>query len=350
MNLKKYIFILALLGVSLFAAAARNAGNGRVAGMEPSSAEEYRPARYAVVNLSVNFLREAPDYTAELGTQALMGTIVEILDETGYWRKVRTPDPYTAWCTSAGLMEMSAEQIALYRTAPKYICTAWHSTVYSEPSCTSQKICDIVEGDILRMVCKGKKATMKKSGEMMGARLPSEEEVISAKPVLTKGYAKVQLPDGRTGYVPKNDIEHLAEWENSRCPSPDNIIAEAMKYVGVPYLWGGTSPNGVDCSGLTSRVFCMNGIRLPRNASQQALEGKDIPIDDINNFRRGDLLFFGTRREDGSPRITHVGIYIGGGKFIHSSHYVRINSLDPSAPDYYENSPRLLRCRRVIPK
>lgn len=59
-------------------------------------------SRYAVVDISVNFLREAPDYTAELGTQALMGTVVEITGEEGYWRQVVTPEPYTAWCTELG--------------------------------------------------------------------------------------------------------------------------------------------------------------------------------------------------------------------------------------------------------
>ena len=71
--------------------------------------------RYAIVNLSVNFLREGPDYTAELGTQALMGDVVRIIGEDGYWRQVITEEPYTAWCTDLGLVELDASELEEYR-------------------------------------------------------------------------------------------------------------------------------------------------------------------------------------------------------------------------------------------
>ncbi|MCM1178290.1 MAG: C40 family peptidase [Clostridium sp.] len=285
--------------------------------------------RYAVVNLSVNFLREAPDYTAELGTQALMGTTVEIIGENGYWRQVVTPEPYTAWCTDLGIVEMSPEKIREYIESPKYICTAWHSTVYPEPSDSHGKICDIVEGDLLRM----------------GGRN-------------VKGFSTVLLPDGTKGYVRKRDVVVYSQWTASRHAGPEDIIDEAYKFIGVPYLWGGASPNGVDCSGFVRHVFMMNGTGLPRNASQQAREGSPVEVEwrtgnagkspVTEHFRKGDLLFFGRVREDGTHGITHVGIYIGGGRFIHSSQYVRISSLDPEAEDYYENTPRLLECRRIL--
>ena len=77
--------------------------------------------QYAVVGLSVNFLREAPDYTAELGTQALMGDIVEIVDRNGYWCKVVTEEPYTAWCTDLGLVPMEASELELKIARSGYI-------------------------------------------------------------------------------------------------------------------------------------------------------------------------------------------------------------------------------------
>ncbi|MCX4333928.1 MAG: NlpC/P60 family protein [Bacteroidales bacterium] len=294
--------------------------------------------RYAVVDISVNFLREAPDYTAELGTQALMGTVVEITGEEGYWRQVVTPEPYTAWCTELGLVEMGEKEIEAYMSAPKYICTAWHSTIYSEPSAKSQKITDIVAGDIMRV-----------SGERSGR------------------FTGVLLPSGIRGYVLKQDVEESDRWQASREPSARNIIKEAMKFIGVPYLWGGASVNGVDCSGFTRLVFQMNGISLPRNASQQARSGTDAGVQADISFgpdseglseemhRRagtlepGDLIFFGAPSSDGSHRITHVGIYIGDGKFIHSSHKVRLSSLFPEDDLYYENSYKLLSARRIIP-
>ena len=78
--------------------------------------------RLAVTALSENMMRLRPDYESPLETQSLMGTVVEIIGEEGYWRQVVTPEPYTAWCTNLGLVEMSPEQLNEYKAAPKYIC------------------------------------------------------------------------------------------------------------------------------------------------------------------------------------------------------------------------------------
>ena len=104
--------------------------------------------RYGVTTFSANYLREKPDFTAELGNQALMGTVVEILDEEGYWLKVRTPDPYTAWCVDLGVKEMRADEVAEYVSEEKIICTADYGTVWDEVG-NQVKICDIVAGDLL---------------------------------------------------------------------------------------------------------------------------------------------------------------------------------------------------------
>lgn len=332
--------------------------------LSAEAAEDGRP-RYAIINLSVNFLREEPDYTAELGTQGLMGDVVEIIDEEGYWKQVRTEEPYTAWCTDMGLAETDASGLEEYRAAPKYICTAWKSTVYSGPSEKSIKICDLVEGDIMRQSLK----TRAVREETDGKTSVSGMEKRHLRPVTRRGFAEVVLPDGRTGYVPRKDVTDYGRWEAGCDPTAENIMAEAMKFVGVPYLWGGASPYGVDCSGLVRHVFRMNGILLPRNASQQALSGSgvDIPAgpdlylapdadadsDGIEALtavlRPGDLLFFGTRGKDGHrDSITHVGIYLGDGRMIHSSHLVRINSLIPGREDYYDGADRLLKARRII--
>ena len=156
--------------------------------------------RYAIVNLSVNFLREGPDYTAELGTQALMGDVVMIVAENGYWRQVITEEPYTAWCTDLGLVELDASELEEYLAAPKYICTAWKSTVYSSPSAGSMKICDLVEGDIMRQSIKTRR---------------------HLRPVTRRGFAEIIIPDGRTGYVPRKDVTDYGRWEAGRDPSSE---------------------------------------------------------------------------------------------------------------------------------
>jgi len=101
----------------------------------------------------------------------------------------------------------------------------------------------------------------------------------------------------------------------------------------------------VDCSGLVRISHIMNGILLPRNASQQIKCGDRVELDQL---QRGDLVFFGTPATDEKPiRVTHVGIYLGDGRIIHSSHRVRINSLTPGETDYYENAHRLIAAIRL---
>ena len=136
----------------------------------------------------------------------------------------------------------------------------------------------------------------------------------------------------------------------------EEIIATAFRLKGSPYLWGGMSPKGVDCSGLVRWSCLMNGILLPRNASQMISCGDEVPLTlpqdgnapGIDNLQRGDFVFFGTPARDGAKqRVTHVGIYIGNNRIIHSSHLVRVNSLIPGDEDYYENAHKLIAARRL---
>ncbi len=281
--------------------------------------------RMAVVEFSTSYLRLQPDYESPLETQELMGTVVEIVGEKSYWREVVTPQPYRAWCTDQGLVEMNQEELEAYMAAPKVMFMQLYGHIYTKPSLKSATLCDLVGGDIMRFA--GRKGK----------------------------WAKVMLPSGKTGYVPSKELkEHkgfmsIAMGEgNSETISPETteaIIAEAEKLVGVPYLWGGMSAKGVDCSGLVRISHIMNGILLPRNASQQIKCGDRVELDQL---QRGDLVFFGTPATDEKPmRVTHVGIYLGDGRIIHSSHRVRINSLTPGEADYYENAHRLIAAIRL---
>ncbi|MBO5107790.1 MAG: C40 family peptidase [Bacteroidales bacterium] len=281
--------------------------------------------RMAVVEFSTSYLRLQPDYESPLETQELMGTVVEIVGEKSYWREVVTPQPYRAWCTDQGLVEMNQEELEAYMAAPKVMFMQLYGHIYTKPSLKSATLCDLVGGDIMRFA--GRKGR----------------------------WTKVMLPSGKTGYVPSKELkEHkgfmsIAMGEgNSETISPETteaIIAEAEKLVGVPYLWGGMSAKGVDCSGLVRISHIMNGILLPRNASQQIKCGDRVELDQL---QRGDLVFFGTPATDEKPmRVTHVGIYLGDGRIIHSSHRVRINSLTPGEADYYENAHRLIAAIRL---
>ena len=177
----------------------------------------------------------------------------------------------------------------------------------------------------------------------------------TSKTIRKGAWTQIMLPSGKTGWVRSSQIRQHEEFlsiakeeGNSKTISDalmEDIIAEAFKLKGVPYLWGGMTPKGVDCSGLVRWSFLMNGILLPRNASQMIHCGDEVSLSDM---QRGDLVFFGTPASEGKPqRVTHVGIYIGDRHIIHSSHMVRVNSLDPSEPDYYENAHRLIAARRL---
>ncbi|HEY5094381.1 MAG TPA: C40 family peptidase, partial [Candidatus Eremiobacteraceae bacterium] len=115
------------------------------------------------------------------------------------------------------------------------------------------------------------------------------------------------------------------------------ITGTALRYLGVPYVWGGTSFGGVDCSGFVWAVFAKNGIYLPRTADAQYESGRHVSTQDL---RAGDLVFFQTYALGAS----HVGIYLGNGRFVHasSSNGVRVDQL---AEDYY--SARYLGARRL---
>lgn len=330
-----------------------------MAAMTVTSAQEpvtkaERQKRMAVVELSTNYMRLKPDYESALETQELMGTVVEIVGEEGYWREIISPQPYRAWATEKGLVEMSGEEIEEYIAAPKYMFTGLYGHIYSKPSEKAATICDLVGGDVMRMVGKDGNAL----------------DAADRKALVKGGWAAVMLPSGRTGWVRKDCLRILGERIDIRqgdsaegLISPEkmeDIIASAMKLLGSPYLWGGMSAKGVDCSGLVRISSIMNDVLLPRNASQMVKCGKVVEMTSlagldeedcqaaISNLQRGDLVFFGTPATDEKPmRVTHVGIYLGDNHIIHSSHMVRINSLIPGDEDYYENAHRLIAARRL---
>ncbi len=274
---------------------------------------------HALVTLSVANIRSEPKHSAELATQALMGTPLNVLKKEGSWYLVQTPEGYISWVDAAGIALKNESTMGEWTAAEKLVSTEMIGAIYDSPS-SGQMISDLTAGNIL---------------------VKLEE---------TASHFGVLIPDGRKGYVSKDEVLPFGEWLASRELSDDNLIRTAKDMMGVPYLWGGTSPKGVDCSGFTKTIYFLNGMIIPRDASQQVHEGDEVDVSkNWENLEVGDLLFFGVPAEEGKPeRVIHVGMWIGHNSFIHSRGRVRISSFDPEDENYdaYELD-RYLRTKRI---
>ena len=276
---------------------------------------------YGVVTISVANIRSQPRDAAELATQALLGMPLRVLDKDRGWYLVQTPDHYIAWLDWGGMQRMNKAEFEAWEAAEKIIVLRPYTFSYEKPNAQGQTVSDLVAGDQLNWL-----------GE-------------SAE------FYHVRYPDGRNAYVAKSDAQPYKKWLELLDISEEKLVNTAKRMMGLPYLWGGTSYKGVDCSGFTKTIYYLNGWVLPRDASQQVDTGELIDTSDgFSLLQPGDLLFFGTKASDQTPeKVTHVGMWIGNSEFIHASGKVRISSMNAEAPNYdaYEKN-RFLRTKRLL--
>ena len=272
---------------------------------------------YAIVNVSVTQLRDRPAHAAQIVDQAIMGSVLRLLKYNRGWYLAQTEYDYVGWVDFTALHRTDSAGVAAWRQAAQLTVRGLYPIVYAEPSENAEPVTDVVLNALLKPLSQ------------------------------SRDWVKVALPDGRTGYIRANQVEPLATAapKLSEKALRERIIATARRMMGVPYLWGGNSSKGNDCSGFTQTVFKTNGLQLPRDSRQQALEGIEIvPNEDWSNVLPGDLLFFGN-----GQRVTHVGISLGGKAFIHQGGKVAINSLDPDSPVFSPyRAKSFMFVRRVI--
>ncbi|MBK7630409.1 MAG: C40 family peptidase [Ignavibacteriales bacterium] len=284
--------------------------------------EKLGEKKFGVINLSVANIRSKPDHPAELATQCILGTPIKILKkgEDGYYL-VQTPDNYIAWLDDDGFTFMTQDQLSEWKSSPKIIYTKEYGFSFSDADMNSQTVSDLVAGNLLKIM--------------------GEES----------NFYFVSYPDGRVAYIKKDEAKLFNNWYSSLNPTGETILKTAYRFMGIPYLWGGTSTKGMDCSGFTKTVYFLNGIILQRDASQQVNTGELINTENgWKNLQAGDLLFFGRKADENrKERITHVAIYIGDGDFIHAAGRVKINSFNPEKPYYSDyRKSGFIRAKRIL--
>lgn len=254
---------------------------------------------YAIVTLSLCSLRAEPSHKSEMVSQLLLGELCTVVEEKHDWCLINNEvDGYKGWILRSSLQTMDKQA---YELQKKQAVVLVPDAFYAQ---------------------------IKGGGKMWvpeGARLRDFRQV-------------GQRCEFRVG---NKELE--AEWSPN---DPQSVVDMAFRMLNTPYLWGGKSIAGIDCSGFTQLCFSICGIQLLRDAAEQATMG--IPVEDVSKAREGDLAFF----QNDCGRIIHVGIVLKGGKIIHSSGRVRVDKLDDTGI-YREQencySHKLCCIRRILP-
>ena len=230
------------------------------------------PGEHVYVATNLTGLYEKPTFDMSLSSELYFGTELEVLDEEKRWVFTRQHDGYLGWAYRPYLGEGFAPDATHLVLAPSIEMRA-------EPNETSETATRVVSGTGVTI-----------------------EEMFD-------GWSRILA--NKAGWIPSLSLRALTELPQTIEEKGATLIKDSMRMIGVPYLWGGVSGNGIDCSGFARLLHRWIGIDIPRDADMQYQATKPVEPP----FEVGDLLFFG----DGDRRITHVGISLGGWKMIHSS-------------------------------
>ena len=233
--------------------------------------------KYGIIDLSVVPGRADFSDVSEMTTQLLFGDVFSVLEEAKSFTKVRVHyDNYECWICKKQYLSISSSEYTQITNSPYH--------------CTTDLVQVIKYKQNLLPILRGSSLPHYKNGVL---KLGSET---------IKFNGNITIP--------------------TQIGTKDKIVEDALMFLNAPYLWGGKSPFGIDCSGFSQLVYKINNIVIPRDAYQQATLGKSYSF--VEEAEPGDLAFF----DNNEGRITHVGILVGKGKIIHASGKVRIDALD----------------------
>ncbi len=239
--------------------------------------------KYFTVNASVVNIYSGPDFKSAVVTQGLLGESCVIMDSKGDWFNVNQWDSYSGWIHK-------------------------HQGVLTDKTYDANLTVFEMDGVVT-----------KESGKTVIRDLTFGNN-LNGKPM--SGGFSVTLPDGEKGWT-STLLGRMIEQ-----PTRKSIIRLARSFMGVPYLWGGKSPHGFDCSGYIQTIYKTFNIELPRDAHQQADHFKESTIT-MEQAKQADLHFFKSR-----GKITHVALAEENRYFLHAQGWVKEESFDSSAPNF----------------